>query len=168
MGTERKFKFVADIPWLDTEDPASELRLFDRDSPDIGLFNLVDDETIKLSGSDIYYYKFLTTEQDYDQDYAELRNKVISREAILTYGHYEPSVIEESLDKFGVVQDNNQIFTFNQEYIRRALGREPIEGDVLQPAFQDVKFRVIEVQEDGFEIYGVYHYILSAQIYRGS
>jgi len=41
-------------------------------------------------------------------------------------------------------------------------------GDVLQPKFQNQKYEVIEVQEDSFEIYGVYHLVCSAKLLRDS
>jgi hypothetical protein len=36
----------------------TELSLFDQTNNDINLFNLVDDEIIRLGGSELYYYKF--------------------------------------------------------------------------------------------------------------
>ena len=168
MSKKRKISYTGDIPWLDVDDVDSELRLFDPDSPDIGLLNLIDDEVIELGGSDFQYYKFLTTNKDYDADYMEIRNKTVSRSPVLVHGHYDPIIIEESLENFGVVPENDQIFTFNRDYLNRRLGRDPIEGDIIKPKFQNIKFRIIEVQEDGFEAYGIYHWILTGKILRDS
>ena len=41
-------------------------------------------------------------------------------------------------------------------------------GDVLKPKFQNQKYEIIEVQEDSFEIYGVYHLVCSAKLLRDS
>ena len=41
-------------------------------------------------------------------------------------------------------------------------------GDVLQPKFQNQKYEIIEVQEDSFELYGVYHLVCSARLLRDS
>ena len=41
-------------------------------------------------------------------------------------------------------------------------------GDVLQPRFQNMKYEIFEVQEDSFEIYGVYHLVCSAKLLRDS
>lgn len=164
----KNYKGSTEIPWLDPiREEDSLLKLFDQDSPDIGLFNLVDDESIKLSGSELYYYKFHRTES-IDDDYMESRNKVIEIDPILLYGHYDPTVIEEALTNFGVEITNDQIFTFNRDYILRVLGRIPHSGDVIKPKFQNIKFKVVEVQEDGFEVYGIYHYVVTAQILRDS
>ena len=34
------------------------MRMFDKDNPDIQLFNMIDDELIRLSGSELYIYKY--------------------------------------------------------------------------------------------------------------
>ena len=41
-------------------------------------------------------------------------------------------------------------------------------GDVLQPKFQNQRYEIIEVQEDSFEIYGVYHLVCAAKLLRDS
>ena len=39
---------------------------------------------------------------------------------------------------------------------------------MLQPKFQNQKYEIIEVQEDSFEIYGVYHLVCAAKLLRDS
>ena len=39
---------------------------------------------------------------------------------------------------------------------------------MVQPKFQNVKYELIEVQEESFEIYGVYHMVCAARILRDS
>jgi len=41
-------------------------------------------------------------------------------------------------------------------------------GDVLQPRFQNQRYEIFEVQEDSFEIYGVYHLVCAAKLLRDS
>lgn len=146
----------------------SELSLFDQENPDITLFNYVDDELIRLSGSKLLYYKYNQGEQDFDEVYMESRNKPISKEPITIYGHYEPTVLEENLTQFGIELTNDQIFVFNKSYIDRVIGRRPIPGDVVEPKFQKQKYELFEIQEDSFEAYGVYHYSCSAKLLRDS
>jgi hypothetical protein len=148
-------------------DRESELNLFDPQNPDIKLFNLMDDELIKLSGSKMYYYKYYPS-KEHDDVYEEEQVKAISEHAIIVFGHYDPKAIEENLGKFGLVQESDQIFTFNIEYIKRKIGRLPIAGDIVEPQFQKIKFKIFEVQEDGFESYGKYHAVCSAKVLRGS
>ena len=147
---------------------ASELSLFDLNNPDITLFNLVDDELIRLGGSKLLYYKYHLVDQDFDDVYMEARNKPISREPVLVFGHYEPTVLEENLTQFGIELTNDQLFTFNKNYIERILHRPPIPGDVIEPKFQNQKYELFEVQQDSFEVYGVYHYICAAKLLRDS
>ncbi len=165
----KKYKVTNNVPPLaDLDDIAgSELSLFDPNNPDIGLFNLVDDENIKLSGSRIKIFKYYQSEE-YDDIYLESRNKPILQEAIIAYAHYEPSVLEEHLNNFGIELVNDQIFIFNKSYIERKVGRSLIPGDILLPEFQNQRYEIIEVQEDEFHAYGVYHLVCSAKILRDS
>ena len=140
---KKNLKVTTDIPYIDEEVDESQLGLFDPDSPDIELFNLVDDELIKLSGSKIKYFKY-QSDETFDEVYMEKRNKVIEVEPIVLYGHYDPAVIEQGLADFGIEAKNDQLFTFNQNYVQRKLGRPPIEGDILEPEFQKIKYRVIQ------------------------
>ena len=145
----------------------SELNLFDPDNPDLNLFNLVDDEQIRLSGSKMFFYKYYQSEE-YDDVYMESRNKPIATDPIVVHGHYEPTVLEENLTQFGIELTNDQLFTFNKSYIERILARTVIPGDIIKPQFQNQKYEVFQVQEDSFESYGVYHLVCSAKLLRDS
>ena len=151
------------LPDIDTED--SLLNLFDPTNADINLFNLVDDEIIKLGGSKFYFYKYYQS-ADFDPVYMESRNKPVSRTAMVVHGHYEPISMSENLTQFGIELTNDQLFTFNKSYIERKLHRSVIPGDVVKPYFQDQKYEIFEVVEDSFEAYGVYHLVCSAKLLR--
>ena len=146
-------------------DGDSLLNLFDQENADINLFNLVDDELIKLAGSKFHFYKYLQS-QEYDPVYMESRNKPISTTPITVHGHYDPISMSEELTQFGIELTNDQLFTFNKSYIERKLGRPVMPGDILKPFFQDQKYEIFEVVEDGFESYGVYHLVCSAKLLR--
>jgi len=164
---KKNFKVTTQVPPIPEDVVDSELGLFDPNNPDIGLFNMVDEEQIRLSGSKLFYYKFIVS-KEYDNVYMEQRNKPISEQPILVYGHYDPKPVEEGLGPFGIEVTSDQIFTFNKSYIDGKLGRSPQAGDVLKPQFQDIRYEIIEVQEDSFEAYGVYHYECTAKIQRDS
>ena len=162
-------EFNVEIPSLDPESEGEDLlRLFDPDNPDIALFNLVDDEFIKLSGSKLLYYKYQRNLDSQDDVYMEDRNKAVEFEPTVVFGHYDPTVIEQGLEQFGIVAMNDQLFSFNRNYVQRVIGRAPIEGDIIVPQFQNIAFRVAEVQEDEFQVYGVYHYTVTAKVLRDS
>ena len=144
----------------------TELSLFDQTNNDINLFNLVDDEIIRLGGSELLYYKFRMGDDDYDETYLEARSKVLDSKPMLVYGHYNPTVLEETLSEFGLEIQNEQIFIFNKSYIEQKLHEEPKAGDVIKPRFQNQKYEIYEVQEDSYEIYGVYHMACSAKLLR--
>lgn len=163
----KNFKTNVNIPEIEIVTNDSELSLFDRSNPDINLFNLVDEENIRLSGSKINYYKFMPS-NEFDEVYLEQKSKPISPNAILVYGHYDPKVVEEPINQFGIQITSDQLFTFNKSYIDKKIGRPPIAGDILHPHFQNIKYEIFEVQEDSFEAYSVYHYICTAKVLRDS
>lgn len=154
---------LPDIPDLDGED--SLLSLFDQENADLNLFNLVDDEMIRLAGSKFYFYKYNQSE-DFDPVYMESRNKPIAKNALVVHGYYEPIAMSENLTQFGIELVNDQVFTFNKSYIENRIGRSVISGDVIKPAFQDQRYEIFEVVEDSFEVYGVYHLVCSARLLR--
>lgn len=146
------------------EERDARLSLFQKKN-DKNLFNMIDSENIKLSGSKIKVYKYVKS-NDVDEIYMESRQKTISPEPVVVWGHFDPRPIEENLSQFGVEIQYDQVFNFNKSYVENILG-SPIEiGDVLEPEFQNVKFEVYEVQEDSFEAYGVYHLLVHAKVLR--
>jgi hypothetical protein len=146
------------------EERDARLSLFKKKN-DKNLFNMIDSENIKLSGSKIKVYKYIKS-NDVDDIYMESRQKTISPEPVIVWGHFDPRPIEENLSQFGVEVQYDQVFNFNKSYVENLLG-SPIEiGDVLEPEFQDIKFEVYEVQEDSFEAYGVYHLLVHAKVLR--
>lgn len=160
------FKVSTKMPPLPELEGKSKLSFFDQENNDINLFNLVDDELIRIAGSELLYYKFIQSGEDYDEVYLESRTKPIARAPIDVYGHYEPKPLEQNLSEFGLELTNDQIFIFNKSYITGKINRDPAEGDIIKPKFQNQKYEVFEVQEDGFQIYGVYHMICIAKLLR--
>ena len=156
---------LPELPDLDGED--SPLSLFDQNNADINLFNLVDDEMIRLAGSKFYFYKYYQTDE-FDEVYMESREKPISKNAFTVHGFYEPTSMSEELTQFGIELTNDQLFTFNKSYIEQKLGRSVIPGDVIKPYFQNQRYEIFEVVEDSFESYGVYHLVCSAKLLRDS
>ena len=159
---------VTPPPLPKIEDSGGDLNFFDPTNPDINLFNLVDDEMIKISGSELLYYTYMQSQSEYDDVYMEERNKPLAKEPVVVYGHYEPKVLEENLSEFGIELTNDQIFIFNKSYIEQKIRTHVKPGDVIQPRFQNMKYEIFEVQEDSFEIYGVYHLVCSAKLLRDS
>jgi hypothetical protein len=165
----KNYKVNRETPLLpDLDESPSILNMFDEENPDINLFNFIDDELIRLGGSDLLYFKYMQSESNYDDVYMEERNKPVVSEPVTVHGHYDPKVLEENLTEFGIELTNDQMFVFNKSYIETKLSRRPIPGDVIQPKFQNQKYEIFEVQEDSFEIYGVYHFSCSARLLRDS
>lgn len=166
MSDFSKYKPSAKITLPESSDYESPFRLFNKVA-DQNLFNIIDQEQMRLAGSPLLIYKYYQN-IEIDDVYGEERNKTLSVEPIRVYGHYEPKAIEENLTQFGIELTNNQQFTFNKSYIESKLGRALIPGDVIKPEFQNLKYEIFEVQEDSFEMYGVYHLFCSAKLLRDS
>lgn len=165
---KKNYKVTTKLPQLpDVSEGESLLNLFDQENPDINLFNLVDDELIRLAGSKFYFYKYYQS-SEYDPVYMESRNKPIAKDPIVVHGHYDPASMSEDLTQFGIELKNDQVFTFNKSYIERKLGRSVIPGDIIKPVFQNQKYEIFQVVEDSFEAYGVYHLVCSARLLRDS
>ena len=166
MAKKKNFEVTTDLPTPEAL-AKSRLSLFDPVSNDKELFNMIDAEQIALGGSPLYYFKVRFLE-DHDDVYEEARNKVYTSEPIIVDCQYEPKAVEQTLNQFGLTHEDDQLFTFNKSYIEQMLGRTPQSGDVVMPAFMKIKYQIFEVQEDSFEIYGVYHLVCSAHILRDS
>jgi hypothetical protein len=165
MSSKKKFKATSKRKNPEAAPNTGKLRLFDLDNPDIDLFNYVDDELIRLAGSELLVYKY-ERDENFDDLYEENRIKAINPNPILVEGHYDPRMFEENLTEFGIEMTNDQLFTFNKQYIEEKIGRPLIPGDIIQPRFQNIYFDIYEVQEDSFEVYGVYHLVASARVLR--
>lgn len=152
-------------PLIEIEESDSILNLYDTTNPDRELFNLVDDEVIRLSGSKIYFYKYYES-KEFDEVYMESRSKTISKDPIILFAHYEPKPLEQNLSQFGIETSNDQVFTFNKHYVERRIGREIVPGDVIKPFFQNMRYRVFQVQEDAFNAFGVYHLVCYCNLLR--
>jgi len=166
--SDKLFKVGIEMPPLPTLEGATELSLFDPQNPDLNLLNLVDEEQIRLSGSKILYYKYFQSQGTVDHVYMEEREKVLHSEPVTVFGHYNPTAIEENLTQFGIELTNDQMFIFNKSSIETSLGRSPIPYDIVKPQFQNIKYEIFEVQEESFEIYGVFHLVCAARILRDS
>lgn len=146
------------------EERDTRLSLFKKKN-DKNLFNLIDAENIKLSGSRVQVFKYIPSD-DVDEVYQESRQKTITHEPITLWAHYDPRPVEENLTQFGVEMQMDQVFVFNKSYAEKTLGAPVAPGDIIKPEFQDIKFEVFEVQEDSFEAYGVYHLLAHARFLR--
>ena len=63
VDKDKRYQVTTPMPELPNLEGATELSLFDQTNNDINLFNLVDDELIRLAGSELFYYKFFRSEE---------------------------------------------------------------------------------------------------------
>ena len=125
-------------PMDEFDETKSMLNQFDPDNQDLKFMNSLDQEHIHLAGSPMFIYKSYQS-KNFDPVYMESKDKPIALEPIKVWGHYEPRAIERELTEFGLTIENDQIFTFNLDYITRKLGRQLRSGDIIHPEFQNIK-----------------------------
>jgi len=163
---KKNYRITTPMSQVPDAEEESLLRFYDPANEDLTFFNMVDEETIRLGGSPVWYFKYLQSETNFDDVYMENRQKAISSDPILVNTHYEPKALEENLTEFGIELSNEQLFIFNHSYISRKLGRFPIPGDVIKPKFQNQRYEITEAQEEEFALYGVYHITCTAKLLR--
>ena len=133
----------------------SKLNMFDPTNPDTGLFNVVDGELVKISGSELLIFAYVADE-NYDKLYDENRAKTHYKPPKLAYGHYDPRPIEENLSEFGIELTNDQLFTFNKQTVERQIGRRLIPGDVIKPKFQTCFMRYLRCRKIASRLMGYF------------
>ena len=106
----KNYKVTTKLPELpDLDEGEGLLNLFDQDNPDINLFNLVDDEMIRLAGSKFLSYKYYQTNDQlftFNKSYIErkLGRSVIPGDVI------KPMFQEQKYEVFEVVEDSFEAY----------------------------------------------------------
>ena len=73
----KRFKVNRQMDNLPELGGSTPLSFYDPSNPDVNLFNLIDDELIRISGSPLHYFKSYV-ESEYDEVYLEAANKTVA------------------------------------------------------------------------------------------
>ena len=118
------------------------------------LFNLWDEEAIKIGGSPIYYYEVFIQNGTLDPLYVEDRGKIYSNHPVQLYCYYEPIPASNTLGVFGIDSPDEMIFEFNYRSVLRSIGHPPKIGARIFSPHKRENWRVIQRNTGGYELWG--------------
>lgn len=107
------------------------MQQFDPENQEHALFNLWDEEAIKIGGAPIYYYEVIISFNTIDDLYHEARDKLFSNIPIQLWGYYEPVPAQNYQMTFGIDSPDEMIFEMNYRSVLRAIGHPPKIGSRL-------------------------------------
>ena len=97
------------------------LQQFDPSSIEHDLFNLLDEEIIKIGGSPIFYYEVFIQKQTIDPLYHEDRGKLWSNIPVELWAYYDPVEQQNYQTAFGLDSPDELVFELN--YMRNSKNR---------------------------------------------
>jgi len=128
---------------------------FDDLAPEHDLFNLWDQEAIKIGGSPIFYYEMFIDDNTVDPLYLESRGKLFSNNPVQLYGFYEPIAAQNAQTAFGIDAPDEMMFEFNYKSVLDALGYPPKVGSRLKSPFLKEDWTIVQKNLGEFKMWGV-------------
>lgn len=98
------------------------------DSPSHDLFNLWDQEVIRLGGSPLLYYEVIVPSNSIDPLYLESRGKLWSQHPVEIFAVYDPIPSQLNQGLFGIDGPDTMTFFTNFQATIDAIGHLPIIG----------------------------------------
>lgn len=108
--------------------PSGTLNQLAPESPSHDLFNLWDQEAIKLGGSPIFYYEVIIPSNTIDEQYIESRGKLFSQHPTELFAIYDPVPSQMSQGLFGIDGPDEMVFYVNYKATLDTLGHLPTVG----------------------------------------
>jgi hypothetical protein len=135
--------------------PTGDMRQFDPDSPDHDLFNLWDQELIKISGTPLFYYECFIQEQGLDPIYWEDRSKLWSSNPVVLYAYHEPIPCRNDMTTHGIDGLDEMIFELNYQETLKLVGHPPkLRSRIYSPHLSD-DWEIIQRNLGEFKKWGV-------------
>lgn len=122
-------------------------------NPDLALFDIWDQEAIKVGGSPIYYYEVFIPEQTIDPLYLENRAKIWSTSPIELWCLYEPTAATNTQTAFGIDSPDEMKFEFNYRALLDAIGHKPMIGSRLRTPFLKEDWEIVQMNLGEFKMY---------------
>jgi len=128
---------------------------FDDNLPEHDLFNIWDEEAIKIGGSPIFYYELFINTNNVDPIYLESRTKIFCPTPVELYCYYEPVPSQNVQTPFGIDSPDEMIFEFNYRSVLNKIGHAPTIGSRLFTPFLKENWVIIERKTGEMKMYGV-------------
>jgi len=127
---------------------------FDPENTTHDLFNLWDQDSIKIGGSPIMYFECLINFTTVDKLYLEARDKLFSTYPVQLYGFYEPVPDQNHQNMFGIDSLEDMIFEFNKQAVIDAIGHVPKLGSRLYSPHKRQNWVVIQRNMGEWKMWG--------------
>lgn len=122
-------------------------------SPDLALFDLWDQEAIRIGGTPIYYYEVFVPEQTTDPLYIENRGKVWSTSPVELWAVYEPVASTNTQTAFGYDAPDEMKFELNYRAMLDAIGHMPAIGSRIRSPFLKEDWELVQRNLNEFKMY---------------
>ena len=126
---------------------------FNDRSADLALFDIWDQEAIKIGGSPIYYYEVFIQPQTTDPLYMEDRGKLWSTVPVELWCVYDPMASTNTQTAFGYDSPDEMKFEFNYRAMLDAIGHKPKIGSRLRSPFLKEDWEIIQMNLGEFKMY---------------
>jgi hypothetical protein len=143
-------------------------RQFDPTNPQLKLFNLWDEDAIRMGGSPIYYYEIFIPTGEIDTTYIEARGKIFSNNPIELWAAYEPVPAQNMMSAFGFDSANEVIFECNAQAVIKAIGHMPKIGARIYTPHLGENWKVIQRNLGEFKMWGALRVQLICQQFQES
>lgn len=134
--------------------PVGDIQQFDPENPEHNLFNLWDEEIIRMGGSPIFYYEVFIQSGTVDPLYWEDRGKIFSNNPIQLYGLYEPIPSQNYMNAFGFDSPDEMMFEFNYKSVLREIGHPPKIGSRLHTPHLREDWVVVQRNTGEYKLWG--------------
>lgn len=131
-----------------------DIQQFDPENPEHDLFNLWDEEIIRMGGSPIFYHEVFIQSGTVDPLYWEDRGKIFSNHPIQLYGLYEPIPSQNAMNAFGFDSPDEMLFQFNYKSVLRAVGHPPKIGSRLHTPHLRENWVIVQRSTGEYKLWG--------------
>jgi hypothetical protein len=133
--------------------PTGSLQQFDDQNPARDLFNIYDEETIRLGGSPLFYFELFIDVNNVDPLYLESRAKIYSQNPIQLWCVYEPVPSQNMQTAFGIDSPDEMTFELNYRAVLKEIGHPPKIGSRVKTPFLNEDWIIIERKLGEFKLY---------------
>lgn len=127
---------------------------FDPTNPQHMLFNLYDEDALKIGGSPIYYYELFIPVGEIDKDYWEARGSFFSEFPVELWANYDPLAAQNYMSVFGIDSPNEIIFELNVKATLKKLGHMPKIGSRIYTPHLGENWEIIQRNLGEFKMWG--------------
>lgn len=130
------------------------LQQFDPENSAHDLFQMWDQEVIKIGGSPLFYYEVFIPPATIDPMYRESRGKMFSNFPVQLWGIYEPVTSENQQNMFGIDSPTEMVFELNIRDTLARVGHLPKIGSRIYTPHKRENWKIIQRGMGEFKLWG--------------